>query len=80
MRPVGPKRDEHNLFLPFLIKAKSVFICLFNSSLKCYVLLPHNSSFPAVGFFFNIQVKWKLHNSRISVQGHYNETALKLAF
>ena len=30
-------------------------------------------------FFFNMQVKWKLHNDHISVQGH-NEITLRLAF
>lgn len=77
----GPKRDEHNLLLLFLIKEKSAFICLFNSLLTLYVLLPHNSNFPAVFFFFlNMQVKWKLHNNLISVQGHYKEITFRLAF
>lgn len=46
----GPKQDEHNLFLLFLIKEESAFICLFNSWLGFYVLLSHNGRFRVVAF------------------------------
>lgn len=78
--PVGPKQDEHNLFLLFLIKEESAFICLFNSWFEFYVLPSHNGSVSAGPPYPNNQVNLKVHNKCVSIQGRYNEITLKLAF